>query len=124
MDEQNPLEDLIHIIQILMEEPDKLQKVIEFGAKMVRDFFIFTCLGECQETYAINIVNGGIYLLNHINSIPETGNRVRDQDEVKCIIECLLEFIQNTPEIKPADTIFMQRLNPKSYTPGSCFSPC
>ena len=124
MEDQNPLEDLIHMVQILFEEPDKLQRTIDFGAKTVRNYFVFTCLGECQDTYAISATDGAVYYLNHIDSIPETGTIVTDEEEIVCIIACLLEFIQNTPGIKPVDWSFLNRTNPKNYTPGKCFSPC
>lgn len=37
-DEKNPLEDLIHIIQILMEEPDKLEKIKKMVPKSLESF--------------------------------------------------------------------------------------
>ncbi len=119
---QDPLEDLIHMVQILMEEPDKLALVQKLGVKTDRNFFIFTCLGGCDLTYAINYIDQTVYLLNHIESIPETGTVVTEDEEYICVIESLLDLVKNALDIESWS--FMGRINPKNYTPGSCFSSC
>lgn len=124
MDEIDPLEDLVNIVKILIEESDKLAKLQENGAQIDRNFFVFTCLGECQDTYAINSISRDTFRLISIESIPEEGQPVEDVEEIICIIESLLEFVENTPGIRHMDDFFMDRLNPNKYTPGSCFSPC
>ncbi len=127
MEEDNdktPLEDLIHIVQILLEEPDKLEKLEKNGAKITRNFFVFTCLGGCGLVYAINSYSGEVYDINHLDSIPETGRIIEDPEEITCIIESLLEFVEDTPDLYVKEEFFMERLNPKKYIPGSCFSPC
>lgn len=121
-DEKNPLEDLIHIIQILMEEPDKLEKIKKNGAKITRKFFVFTCLGGCGLVYAINGISGEVYDINDLESIPETGRVITDPEEIVCVIESLLDFVENTPDLYAREEFFMERLNPKNYIPGSCFS--
>ena len=123
-DEKNPLEDLIHIIQVLMEEPDKLEKLKKKGAKITRDFFVFTCLGGCGLVYAINGISGEVYDINDLESTPETGRAITDPEEITCVIESLLEFVEDTPDLYVVEEFFMERLNPKKYIPGSCFSPC
>ncbi len=124
MEERDPFEDLAHIAQILMEEPDKLSLLQKHGAKVTRNYFIFTCLGECQDTYAINSISRDVYRLISIESLPEEGDLVTDTEEVVCIIESLLEFVETTPDICSEEEFFMERLNPGKYVPGSCFSPC
>lgn len=123
-DDRDPFEDLIHMVQILMEEPDKLEKVLNFGAKVNRNYFIFTCLGECRDVYAVNSVNGSVYHLLALENIPEEGEIVTDTEEIVCVIQSLLDFVQNTPDICDKEEFFMERLNPGNYVPGSCFSPC
>lgn len=122
MDEKDPLEDLVNIVKILMEEPDKLSLLQKQGAKTVRNFFIFTCLGGCNLTYAINYIDHTVYLLNRIDSIPETGTLVTEEEEFTCIIESLLDFVKNALDIE--NWAFMDRINPNKYRPGSCFAPC
>lgn len=116
--EQDPLGDLIHIVRTLLEEPDKLQSILKSGAKIDRDFFIFTCLGGCQDTYAINVISQDIYFLRVPNMHPEEGDLVTGDEEIVCIIESLLELVEAVYRS------FMERLNPSKYVPGSCFSPC
>lgn len=120
MDEndRDPLGDLTHIVRTLLEEPDKLQSILKSGAKIDRDFFIFTCLGGCQDTYAINVVTQAIYFLRVPNMLPEEGELVTGNEEIICIIESLLELVEVIYRS------FMERLNPGKYVPGSCFSPC
>ena len=119
--DQDPLEDLNHMIQILLEEPDKLQKVLSSGAKVIRNYFIFTCLGGSQDTYAINSVSREVCHLPSVNSIPEEGRLVTDTEEIVCIISGLLEYVEC---IYQNDKLFTTRLNPNNYIPGNCFSPC
>lgn len=123
MDEQDFLEDLINMVKILTEEPDKLELVQKQGAKIVKNLFIFTCLGGCDLTYGIDYINREVYLLNDQDAMPEAGAVVEDQEEITCVIESLLDFVNNALDVK-GDWHFMQRLNPKNYTPGSCFSRC
>lgn len=72
--------------------------------------------------YAINGISGEVYDINDLESIPETGRVITDPEEIACVIESLLEFVEVTPDLYEKGEFFMERLNPKKYIPGSCFS--
>lgn len=120
--EVDPKELLIRSVRILLGNTKLQTGSMTAGMKVSQGFFIFTCLGGCGFTYAINPTSHEVFLLDNLASIPEAGIGVFDQEELFCVLECLADFVENAFCSSPK--VSMSEINPETYEPISCFSPC